>query len=515
MMRWVTILLLCLPVLAGAQSADELRRLAEEELKAGRYESAIVLFQDALIENEMLPEAYFGLAESYRLVFAYSEAERNYRKVRNTWPDRFPLSVYYYALMLKFTGNAEAAVGEFRAFISLIGDSGRYPDFLEQAYVEKAGAEMALALSPLDSLKAVHLPEPVNSPFNDFSPFIDEGGRLIITSGRVSGWTSRRELRYGEGFMDFYAIALSEDQWNPAESDLIEKVNGKFHEGNGTFSADGSKFYFSSCGSESVRCQILVTVRDNDGNWGKPVPLNVQVNLPGYDAKQPALSKSGDTLFFVSDRPGGKGMNDIWMTVSSGRELWRRPENLKRINTEFNEVSPQPLGTDMLLFASDGHLGYGGLDIFVYDLSARDTVVVNPGEPLNSGYDDAYAKLDGDQIFYASNRDGGSGNFDVYSIRIDDAEMLFYYLLQRIPTALRSRVSRNEESRMEEARKNLAEDPFGYESLTERQKQLINEVIRSKRAGRELPSELDYLSGDEKEFILKMAEERMKRREKD
>ena len=93
--------------------------------------------------------------------------------------------------------------------------------------------------------------------------------------------------------------------------------------------------------------------------------------------------------------------------------------------------------------------------------------------------------------------------------------MLFYYLLQRIPTALRSRVSRNEESRMEEARKNLAEDPFGYESLTERQKQLINEVIRSKRAGRELPSELDYLSGDEKEFILKMAEERMKRREKD
>ncbi|MEJ2005935.1 MAG: hypothetical protein P8X57_13470, partial [Cyclobacteriaceae bacterium] len=202
-----------LPTLVLGQSAESLRRQADEEHDAGRYESAIVLYRQALQKNDQLAEAYIGIADSYRESFQYREAEKAYRKVRNTWVDQFPLSIFYYGLMLKLNGNFQASIDEFESFIKKIGNSGRYPDFAEQAYVEKAGAELAMFMVDQGEYQSFHFDDPVNTSFNDFSPEIFDENVLLLTSGREKGWSTRKDLRYGEGFMDQYAFKKQGESW--------------------------------------------------------------------------------------------------------------------------------------------------------------------------------------------------------------------------------------------------------------------------------------------------------------
>ncbi len=504
------IFLLFIPLIGNSQEADLIRRQADEERKAGRYESAIALYRDALSETDQLPDAHMGISDAYRLSFQYEEAERSYRKVRNTWADRFPASIFYYGLMLKMNGNFEASIDEFETFINEIGDSGRYPDFIEQAYVEKAGAELAMFIVDEGTHDLIHMNAPVNSNFNDFSPEM-YGDILLLTSGRGKGWSARKDLKYGESFMDQYAFRQEGREWVSYDLGLLDAVNGKFHEGNGTFNSSFTKFYFTSCGDNTVHCRIFVTEQDPDQEWSKPRPLNSRINLPGTDAKQPAVSSSGDTLIFISNRPGGAGQNDIWMSVSLGGDNWGAPVNLKEINTSFNELSPRLAGNGILLFSSEGHQSLGGFDLYLYDMVSEENKVVNMGMPFSSSRDDAYAVIRDSLIYFSSNRKGGLGNFDLYSLKLDQPYAFFKELFQNSPSALRSDVGRREYEEMEEARVKLVDDPFAYEALPDRQKQLISEVIKSRRAGRPLPSELEYLDDSEREFILEIAAKQMKR----
>ena len=509
MKAWLTIASFFLSLIAYAQTDEGILDLADQARKNGRYEQAIQLYREYLDNYEQDPAALFGLAETYRLTFNYSEAEAAYRKVRNTWSTDYPLSVFYYALMLKLNGNPAASVDEFSAFIDTHRGSQRYPDFLDQAYVEKAGSELAMA-TDRENVVAQHLPEPINTRFNDFSPEIFDHKVLLITSARDKGWSAKKDLRYGEGFMDVHAFKWVNDAWMDEIFPITEIVNSKYHDGNGVFSPDYKKFYFTRCGDGSVQCRIFY-IRLNDSGWSKPVPLDISINMPGYDSKQPSFSLSGDTLFFVSDRPGGQGGNDIWMSTSIGADRWRNPENLRLINTAFNELSPRIIDNRLMVFASDGHQGFGGYDLYLYDLSDSAVRVVNAGVPFNSSMDDAYAVSDSDMIYWSSNRKGGFGSFDIYKFKTTDLKALLYSRLARNKSALRADVSKLESEQMEKARESVYSDPFAYEALPARQKQMVDEVILSLRTGRSLPSELEYLASDEREFILKVAQEQIRK----
>ncbi len=481
---------------------------AKEELKAGRYESAIALYQDALALNDQQPEVLFGLAEAFRLSFQYDKAEINYMKVRNVWAGEMPLSVYYYALMLKLDGNFQRASEEFSAFINLVGDEGRYPDFLDQAYVEKAGTDLAM-LTPEDNRLIVdHLPAPVNSPFNDFSPAFLGEDILILTSGRYKGWTGQKDLKYGEGFMNQYAFRKRGNQWVPVDHSILGIVNSKYHDGNGSFSSDFKSYYFTSCGDITVHCRIYVTRLNDQGRWSKPMPLNTAINFPGYDAKHPSLSTGGDTLLFVSDRPGGNGKNDIWMSIATGNGSWTNAVNLSHLNTNLNELSPRWISNELILFSSEGHQNFGGYDFYIADIDAENAKLVNLGKPFNSSRDDAYAMIDQEQFLWSSNRKDSEGNFDIFACDIADPLEYFRNIYVSSPSALRSDVSKDAMKKEELVKKNRIENPFTYETLPARQKQLVDEVLRSRRAGRELPSELEYLSSDEREFIIHVANQK-------
>ncbi|MCA6077970.1 tetratricopeptide repeat protein [Fulvivirga sedimenti] len=510
-MKYLTILLWLFGVNASVgQDWSVINSQARDEMKAGRYESAIALYQDAVALDDQNPETLFGLAEAFRLSFQYENAEINYRKVRNVWADQMPLSIYYYALMLKLGGNFERASGEFTAFITQVGNSGRYPEFLDQAYVEKAGADLALITQDEGRFQVHHLSSPVNSPFNDFSPAFLGEDILILTSGRGKGWTGKKDLKYGEGFMNQYAFRKRSNQWLPFDHSILDMVNSKYHDGNGSFSADFRRYFFTSCGDISVNCRIYVTEQNEQGRWDKPRPLNTAVNYPGYDAKQPSLSVGGDTLLFVSDRPGGKGMNDIWMSVSTGNGRWTNAVNLSHINTGLNELSPRWVTSELIVFSSEGHQNFGGFDFYIADAEGSNMNVVNIGKPFNSSRDDAYSTIHAGHFYWSSNRKGTEGNFDIYFSELPEPESFFTQVFESGPSARRDEVSMEELEKLEMVRKNRLEDPFTYETLPSRQKQLVDEVLRSRRAGRELPSELEYLSTEEREFIIHVANQQQK-----
>ncbi|MEM9024969.1 MAG: OmpA family protein, partial [Bacteroidota bacterium] len=190
------------------------------------------------------------------------------------------------------------------------------------------------------------------------------------------------------------------------------------HTGNGAFSPDGQRFYFTRCRpnwQNKTICHIYRSERKN-GTWQPPVKLDKSINHPRYTTTHPAVGtepkKQWEVLYFVSDRPNGKGGLDLWYTVYDPRKkAFRQPRNMgSKINTIRDEVTPYYHNdTRTLYFSSAGHPGMGGLDVFRATGALRKwTPVENLGYPLNSRVDELYYTLSEDREsgFFVSNREG-------------------------------------------------------------------------------------------------------------
>jgi outer membrane protein OmpA-like peptidoglycan-associated protein len=245
-----------------------------------------------------------------------------------------------------------------------------------------------------------------------------------------------------------------------------------------------------------------VSERKN-GRWQKPVRLNNHVNRPGSDSRHPALTPGGDTLYFASNRPGGLGLNDIWMSVKTGGD-WREPSNLgPGVNTAENDVSPFYYAREkQLFFASDGRMGMGGLDLYFLNMAAGATapVAVNLGRPFNSSRDDAFLVLGREKGFLASNRFSNQGDFDIHTFDINSRQSDLIAL------------DKTDELR----RPDLAYlADFQFEYLTDEDKLLLDRIIGKREAdrlhGTDLPLEereqyfYEHLSSEEKNRLARMA----------
>ncbi|MCA6074790.1 OmpA family protein [Fulvivirga sedimenti] len=412
-------MLTALPLTLAAQQTalrfEEIRQLEN----SGQYFAAIDALNELLTFDENNIDAVFSLAENYRQTFQYEKALAQYQKVFFLDENANPLSEYYLALMQKYTGKYSASISYFDSFIARWDSTGRYPALIEQARVEKAGSQMAISYNGKEKFKIRQVAEPLNTPFNDYAPVTLADSALLITSSRIEHKRQARDQRFGEGFSDHYYFSLSENAINIVDdTKLIDALNTKFNDGSGSFCNEDGAYYFTVCGYKAPYCQIYVSHLES-GRFSEPELLSENINLPGRNSKQPGISISGDTLFFVSDRPGGKGGNDIWMSVKSGSG-WGPAMNLgNKVNTSLNENSPFPIMNNILMFSSDGHQGFGGMDIFMARrLLNGDTVLVNAGIPFNSSRDDMFPNASSSYIFWSSNRSDGEGGFDVYSSSI-------------------------------------------------------------------------------------------------
>ena len=268
--------------------------------------------------------------------------------------------------------------------------------------------------------EAVNLGDTVNSPANDFGPCISADGLELYFSSTRSG---------GSGIYDLWVVTreTTDDDWSMPVN-LGSTVNSSAVDVGPNISADGLSLYFSSTrdggyGGEDI---YVATRTTTEGPWGEPVNLGSIVNGPNADA-EPSISGDGLSLYFHSMRDDGYGITDIYVTTKANKDdEWETPVNLgSTINSSDWDWAPE-VQTDglSLIFGSDRPGGFGDYDIYVSTRPTKD----NPwGEPFNLGSavntSDQEARpsisADGRVLYFYSNRSRGIGGYDLWQVSIE------------------------------------------------------------------------------------------------
>jgi outer membrane protein OmpA-like peptidoglycan-associated protein/LysM repeat protein/tetratricopeptide (TPR) repeat protein len=373
------------------------------------------------------PYIDYQLANCYRINKDFDDAEFWYQKAVNQHSEKYPLALYYLGDMQKTNGKYLEAEKTFQQFIKTFKPKTKEDELiLEEAKFEYEGCVYALEelKKPIKNVNFSLLPPPVNSKNTDFAPVVfDHDSIIIITSSRADAKGKEMNLATGEARFDNFRFEKQGEKWvRSGNADNFDIINTKFDDGAGEMTRDKQKYYYTICDPE---CAIYVSKKEN-GKFTKPVKLNKNINPVNTWNAQPTLSPTADTMFFDSKRPGGKGQNDIWMSINRDKtgktEDWGPAINMVKINTPYQEISPfWDDHTNTIYFASDGHVGFGGWDIYMAAGRNRDSIV-NIGLPFNSSRDDFYFTLGKEKGYLVSNRKGGIGLNDIYWFDINAKE---------------------------------------------------------------------------------------------
>ena len=375
-------LLLPLAALGQTKKSEPLFEQAVEKGIAGQHEAAIKLLNKALDIDPQYAEAWLLLGRQYLALERYPDARECYRHCL----DLNPKSPRW---------QREAK------------DGIRTADFRQQAI------EHPVPFRP------INLGPNINTEDDEYLPALTADYRMLVFTRRSPRRaTTQPGLQQEEDF--YYSMYdTMELNWGPAHR-MPDPLNSDGNEGAQTISHDGRVVIFTACGrsKEPTGCDIYMSVRQGN-RWGKPRNLGAPVNSVYWESF-PSLSIDGYTLYFVSNRPGGYGGTDIWCcTLEEGR--WSEPRNLgPAINTPGNETAPYIHFDDKTLyFASDGHMGMGGMDLFRAKRTSDSTwgEVKNLGYPINTSGEEnnLIVAPDGRTAIFSSDRYGGYGKHDLYS----------------------------------------------------------------------------------------------------
>jgi peptidoglycan-associated lipoprotein len=410
----------------SAQAQNEHLDVANSAYDAKEYYAAINLFKKAYSkEKEKANKAQiiYRLAECYRFVNDSKQAETWYRKaVSIKYPE--PKVQLYLADAMKANGKYDEAIAE-------------YEKYAEQAPSDprgKTGAEScALAQKWVDNPTRYVVSNEVqlNGKEMDFAPswgaadyktIYFTSSRSNAAGGEVDGWT-------GQGFTDVYEGTIdNKGKWSKPKP-LPATINSVYNEGAAVFNADFTQLVFTRCGvqkKKTMGCELYSSKKEGN-SWSEPELLPFFQVAEGDDSTQvtvghPALSADGKTLVFASDATGGKGGRDLWVAkFDAEKKRWGQPANLSSVNTPGNEMYPIIHSDGTLYFSSDGHMGMGGLDIFMADHQGDSWVnFTNLSSPINSAGDDFAIIFEKEQEkgFFSSNRADGKGSDDIYSFML-------------------------------------------------------------------------------------------------
>lgn len=418
------------PIFLSAQSLYKAQMLMDKF----NYSEAIIELKDAIKNDKMHNEAIPMLAECYRMQHDIANSRDIYAQAVEL-PDAKPEYFYYYAQALQGSGNYSKAREMFQKY------ADKNPsDLRGKLFVAHCDSVLGpwKKLVPEFEIKAA---SNVNTIGSDFGPAIYNGDLIYASDfsnnpadGKEYGWT-------GRGFLNIMKSSpvTAGDFWNQlsATNAFDAKFNQEYHDGPASFSADGNSIYFTRAfygkakreGIFKTNLLKIYYATKSNGAWGEIKPFFL--NSTEYSVGHSTLSPDGKTLYFVSDMPGGIGGTDIWICTMENN-TWSKPVNLGPVvNTSENEMFPSMRDDGVLFFASEGHAGYGALDIFkTSKINGNWSVPVNLKAPINSSYDDfAIAFAPGNKNgFFSSNRDGGIGSDDIYAFRKIELPILPTYI---------------------------------------------------------------------------------------
>ena len=328
-----------------------------------------------------------------------------------------PDDYYKYAVILKENGKyAESDIAMDKFVTS-------YPnDLRAKSYVAGKGTLAGLQ-TDVGRYRITHLD--INTSGEDFGPAYFRNQVVFVSSRAKPSLILHKDNWHRKPYLDMYIAEVDGNQLKKVK-DLSSVLNGRLHDGPASFSNNDSFCVFTrndyddTSKDRVVELQLAFSKLEN-GKWQDPQPF--AYNNASYSTGQPSLSSDGNTLYFVSNMPGGFGGTDIYKSTKNAAGVWSKPENLgDQINTEGDELFPFVQDKkQILLFSSNGRFGLGGFDVFVCEL--RGDVygrIFNAGFPLNSQYDDFGAIVNSTMTkgYFCSNRTGGTGDDDIYAFDI-------------------------------------------------------------------------------------------------
>jgi flagellar motor protein MotB len=383
----------------------------------GNYDEAILSFQAALKKHPQYVDALDGLATTYKEKGEANKAIHTYRRLLDVDAKHFyaisALGELYYE-----ERNFDSSRYFYKAILNTFGREGKQASNAQRRLDNIDFAEWALK-NPVN-ISPTNLGEMINSDKEEYSPMltIDEQ-RLYLTYRDGTLHPSRQNE-------DIVYATKEDGVWQKVRN-LGPPINTIENEGAFSVSSDANYIFFTACSKPGGlgQCDIWLTM--NKGNtWTTPKNIGQPINSRYWES-QPSISADGHYLYFVSDRPGGFGGTDIWVS-HWGDAGWETPVNLgPEINTHLDEQFPfiHPDGVT-LYFSSEGHIGLGKSDLYVTrkNPDGEFEKPTNLGYPINSFDEDwnLIVARDGETAYYSSNNsETGFGGMDIYSFKLPKA----------------------------------------------------------------------------------------------
>ena len=343
---------------------------ADEQYKNGDYYYALEYYKQALDRDSTSLELMWKYAETQRAYKNYVDAADYYERVYARDEGAvYPESILYLALMEKQMGAYK------NAFSTMKLAKKNYSDDRTTYLYKKATQEVESIAWVLNNLRdssaidqgVIRLPENINSNNSEFGHTV-HGNSFIFSSLRADSINDINEEVYSKTYKTKLYSSEIKNGIFEENKNITSLESKKLNAGNGSFSSDGKRFYFSMCSDigYSYSCKILVANFEN-GEWSKIDTLNETINEPRKNTTMPFITKiSGkEMLFFASDREGTKGGMDIWMSAIKNGDF-TKPINCSKINSLDNELSPWLDSiTNRLYFSSSWHYGFGGTRYFL------------------------------------------------------------------------------------------------------------------------------------------------------
>jgi outer membrane protein OmpA-like peptidoglycan-associated protein/tetratricopeptide (TPR) repeat protein len=427
MMKYSYILLLLVlwtvaPAKASESATSTLPRKeqrADDFFQRQSFQSAATLYEALLTGDEGNVRVRLKAAESYYALNDPQRAAEHYAYASWTADAQHVLAHHrwHYAQTLVRTGQLAQAEQMLTVYLAEAPDHQAAQNLLI-GLQQRADFYADSARYTLKALSS-------NSSEADFSPAFYQDG-LVFASNRQEKGHQKTYHRDLGAYLHLYYTPPANQQPVDTAQRLFGKRLVSLHQGPAVFYANDSKMLlttnnpsFKKDRGQPVsfnRLQLLYAEKNNEGTWTEPVAL--PFNNAEYSVGHPAVTADGTRLYFCSDRPGGFGGTDLYVSRYENG-TWGNPVNLgEQVNTDGDEMFPFVHNDQALYFASTGHPGLGGLDVFKVDLSLGDTATVhNLGYPINTSEDDfgMILRADGASGYVSSHR---AGQDDIYQIGI-------------------------------------------------------------------------------------------------
>jgi outer membrane protein OmpA-like peptidoglycan-associated protein/Tol biopolymer transport system component len=405
----LTLFLFVVCISSFGQSVKELTAQAEKLYSKKQYKKAIELYLKAIEINPDDATLNLQLGLSYLYSETKSKAAKYISKAYRLNPTINDQIDYHLGVAFQNTNEFKKAIEHFEQF------KKKRRNLAEIADKKIAECKIADSLSNYElNVVIENLGSGVNTNFHDYSPIISgDGNKLIFTSNRTE---NEKQIAAGVFYEDIFITTKTGKTWELPKR-ISSNINNQYNDAAASLSPDGKTlFLYYEEGAGDI---YISNLQNNE--WTKPTPLNKNINTSSFWETSASLSADGKKLYFASNRPGGIGELDLYVSELDGKGSWGKAVNLgPLINTPENEDAPfiHPDGVT-LYFSSDGHPSLGNSDIFVAEFKNNKwQKPENLGWPINTWEYDGFFTISADKKkgYYSTLKEGGLGEADIYSI---------------------------------------------------------------------------------------------------